>query len=136
MHRHSESSKTPSADVKRSGWAFMAWAATGAGLCVAALTPFTVGLFVLVPAGVAFTGLLLWPPSRNESAAGLLSGVGPVGLYVSYLNRNGPGNVCNATETHCVSEWSPWPWLVGGVLLIAAGIGLFVWLREASHEPR
>ena len=124
------------ANIGRSAWAFLAWAATGAALCAAALTPFTVGLFVLVPAIVALIVLLRWHGSRNASAAGLIAGAGVVALVVGYLNRDGPGNLCNATETHCVSEWSPWPWLASGVLLVAGAVAMFVWLRRTPHERR
>jgi hypothetical protein len=52
-------------------------------------------------------------------------------LLVAYLNRGGPGNVCTTTATSqsCTTEWSPWPWLAAGLLLVAAGAVTFAWLR-------
>lgn len=36
----------------------------------------------------------------------------------------GPGNVCTANS--CVDEWSPWPWLAVGLVLVVLGFALFV----------
>ena len=109
---------------------FLAWTAVGAGLVFAVLGWITVGVIVGPIAAVA---LLLWPGSRNSSSAGLVSGAGVIALYVGYLNRDGPGTVCHVTGTasSCVDEWSPWPWLAFGVLLVAGGVALRLWLRGA-----
>lgn len=121
-------------------WLFLLWAALGAGSFVALLTPFTIGI-VLGPLTVAaLIALLAWHRSRNGSCTGLLAGAGLVPLYVSYLNRSGQGEVCSTTGTrnHCVTEWSPWPWLVAGMLMGACGVALFLWLRSrtsARKEP-
>jgi MYXO-CTERM domain-containing protein len=55
---------------------------------------------------------------------GLLSGAALPALYVAWLNRDGPGEVCtrSATEVSCTDEWSPWPFLAAGLLLVVAGI--------------
>jgi hypothetical protein len=121
--------------VRPSPWPFLAWAAVGAGFCVAALTLFTIGIIVLPLSILALIALLVWRGGRNTTATGLLSGGALVALYVGYLNRGGPGEVCSttATEQHCVSEWSPWPWLAAGVLLLATSIGLFLRLRYAAE---
>lgn len=102
--------------VRPSVWLFLLWAVLGAGSSLALLTPFTIGI-VLGPLTVAaLIALLALHRSRNVSCTGLLAGAGIVPLYVSYLNRSGPGEVCSTTRTggSCVTEWSPWPWLVGG----------------------
>ena len=113
-------------------WPFIAWAAAGAGIVIAMLTPFTIGAFVFLPSAAVAIGLIACHGSRNETASGLLSGVGVVAVYVGYLNRRGPGDVCNAAATHCVTEWSPWPWLLCGTLLLGAGVGCFRWLRRSA----
>jgi len=106
---------------------FLGWAAVGACVSAAVLTPFTIGPFVLVAAAVG-AAVLVWRRGLSISCAGLLSGAGLVLLYAGYLNRGGPGQVCGTTATgqSCVSEWSPWPWLAAGALLIAAGVGVFL----------
>jgi hypothetical protein len=112
-------------------WPFFAWAAIGTGAFLALITGFTIGLLVLPLVLVALTALLIWPGSRTSAALGLISGLGLMPLVVAYLNRGGPGNVCTTTATSqsCTTEWSPWPWLAAGLLLIAAGAVAFAWLR-------
>jgi hypothetical protein len=106
--------------------AFVAWAAVGAGVVLALLTALTIGVFVLVASIVALA-LLLRRPGALRGLPGVLAGVGAVALYVAAINRAGPGDVCHqtATEQSCTSEWSPWPWLVVGLALVAAGALLF-----------
>src|ERR1035437_6768445 len=86
-------------------WPFLAWAVVGAGLCIALLTALTIGIFVLPVTLGGMAALLLWRGSRNGSAFGLPAGAGTVPLYVSYLNRGGPGNVCATAGTgqSCIS---------------------------------
>jgi hypothetical protein len=114
---------------------FLGWAVVGACVSVGALTPFTIGPFVLV-AAAAGAAVLVWRRGLNVSCAGLLSGVGLVPLYVAHLNRDGAGQVCTTTGTgqQCVSEWSPWPWLAAGVLLVVAGVAVFLTLRRTMRR--
>ncbi|MCW2524616.1 MAG: hypothetical protein JWO63_2951, partial [Frankiales bacterium] len=104
---------------------FLAWAATGGALALAAITPFTIGVFVAPLALIALVALVL--TARNESAAGALCGPAVLILYIGYLNRGGPGEVCTSTATSqsCTTEWNPWPFAVIGLLLLAAGVALF-----------
>lgn len=106
---------------------FAAWVVVGAAACLALLTPLTIGPFVLVAVIVALGVLLRLSGGIGAEVTGVLSGVGALLLYVAYLNRHGPGDVCttSATEQQCTSEWSPWPWLIVGILLVTAGVLLF-----------
>ncbi|MEK8109728.1 hypothetical protein NKG94_45375 [Micromonospora sp. M12] len=54
------------------------------------------------------------------------AGVGVAALYLGWLNREGPGRVCETTDTttSCTEAWSPWPFLVVALLLIAATVFL------------
>ena len=119
-------------------WPFFAWAAVGTGAFFTLITGFTVGLLVLPLVLVALAALLIWPGSRTSAALGLISGLGLMPLLVAYLNRGGPGNVCTTTATSqsCTTEWSPWPWLAAGLLLVAAGAVAFAWLRTRLSQPR
>lgn len=107
------------------------------GVCgsLAVLTPLTVGPFAAV---VALGGavLLIWRRGLGGSATGVLSGAGLIPLYIAYLNRHGPGQVCRSagsTSTECTDAWNPWPFLAIGLLLIAAGAFLFVILRRRTR---
>jgi len=128
------------AAVRPGIWPFLAWVALGAGFVLTALTALSIGVFVLPVAIAALIVLLRWRGSRNVTAVGLLTGAGIVPLYVSYLNRDGPGTVCRGTATGqtCIYEWSPWPWLLAGVALVAVGMGLFLWnwWRYAGRRSR
>jgi di/tricarboxylate transporter len=94
---------------------------------LALLTPLTIGRFVLVAVIVALAVLLRRSGGFDAGVTGLLSGAGLLMVYIAYLNRDGPGEVCriNPTGQECTSEWSPWPWLVLGIVLVAAGVLLF-----------
>lgn len=113
---------------------FLVWMAVGAGFCLGLLTAPTIGIFV-VPVAVG-AGLLVLRSrgGRTASAAGVLAGFGVPILPIAYLNRQGPGNICTSTLTggNCITELSPWPWVVAGLLLVATGIGLFLWLRRTG----
>jgi hypothetical protein len=119
-------------------WPFFAWAAVGAGACLALLGVLSIGLFVLPLVLAALIALLLWPGGRTVAALGAVSGLGLVPLFVAYLNRGGPGNVCTTTATSqsCTTEWSPWPWLGAGLALVALGAVAFGLLRaRLSQAP-
>jgi hypothetical protein len=90
----------------------------------------TIGLPVLVVVLIAGVVLVRRAGTMEHGVTGLMSGAGLLPVFIAYLNRHGPGEYCEttATEQHCTSEWSPWPWLVVGVVLVAGGALLF---REA-----
>ena len=113
-------------------WPFFLWMLAGAGLVLGLLGILTIGILVL-PVAVALAIVLTrWPRTRNRTAAGLLSGLGLVPLFVAYLNRAGPGTVCvsTATSQSCTQEWSPWPWASAGLALVTAGFVIFLTLRR------
>ena len=113
-------------------WGYVWWGVVGAllGFGVAALL--TVGIVFLL-AGVLLTVVgALVPALRNRSAVAIPSGVACLVLYLAWLNRDGPGNVCQTTglETRCVDEYSPWPFLVAAVVLVATSFALARVLRQ------
>jgi uncharacterized membrane protein len=113
---------------------FVAWIAVGAGACLALLTALTIGPAVLIAVVVATVLLVRRHGSVDAAMTGLMCGVGALLLCIAFLNRHGPGDYCetSATEQTCNSEWSPWPWLVVGVFLVAGGVLLF---RRAVRAP-
>jgi uncharacterized membrane protein len=120
--------------VRRARYAtFAAWTAVGAGACLALLTLLTIGVAVLVVVLIAGALLVRRAGTMEHGVTGLMSGAGLLALFIAYLNRHGPGEYCQttATEQHCSTEWSPWPWLVVGVVLVAGGVLLF---REALRD--
>jgi hypothetical protein len=105
---------------------FAAWAGVGLLFPLTLLGAFTIGLYML-PLAAAGTILLGRSSRARVGVVGLVSGFGLPLLWVAYLNRSGPGLVCvmTATSSSCQTEWSPWPWLVLGLVPTAAGVVLF-----------
>ncbi|MER6559265.1 hypothetical protein ABT300_16300 [Streptomyces sp. NPDC001027] len=115
------------------GW-FVAWLAVGAcaGTGLAALL--SVGVVLLLVAAVA-AGLLLRTSPRN-AIVGLSAGPAVPLFYLAYLNRGGPGTVCrtSADGQSCTDEYTPIPFLVGGLVLLCAGFLIFMALHRRSRR--
>ena len=124
----------PSRDFNGAG-TFLAWAATGACLGTGLLAAFTIGPFLLV-LGVIAAAVLIWRRRLGIAIIGAVSGLGLISFAIAYLNRKGPGQVCTTTTTTqtCITEWSPWPWLAAGIVLISAGLVLFLILRRSAQR--
>lgn len=105
---------------------FLGWCLVGAALALSMLTLLTIGPFVLLVT-LMLIGFLLWRVDFGWAMAGMISGAGLPVLYVAWLNRGGPGEVCTqtATQLSCSDEWSPWPFVVVGALLLAGGVVAF-----------
>jgi hypothetical protein len=116
------------ARTARSGWAwFVAWFALGVMWVLAVLGAFTIGIFVL-PIAVGGTILLATRRHAGDGIAGLISGFGVPLLYVAFLNRHGPGTICNVSRNggqSCTDESNPWLWLAIGIALVLFGAVLF-----------
>ena len=110
---------------RRASLAFLGWTAVGCGVALGVLTILTVGIFVL-SATALLAGFLAWRRPGPPAAPGLLTGFGLIPLYVAYLNRAGPGNVCttSALGQSCTQEMDPWPWVAAGLCLAGAGAAL------------
>jgi hypothetical protein len=114
------------------GW-FALWCVVGVGLSLGVLGAFTIGIFVL-PVAIAGGVLIATRRCRAGEPFGLAAGLGLLAIYVGYLNRRGPGVVCSTSTggSKCTEEWSPWPWLVGGLVLLIGGIGMFGMTRTTG----
>ena len=110
---------------------FFVWAVVGL-VCSLALVMF--GTLAAVPILIGL-GLAAFKPALRRSWLGFLAGAGTVSLYVAFLDRRGPGTFCwhTATAAECDQIGSPWPWVVAGVSLIAAGcVGQALRARASS----
>ncbi|MER5603847.1 hypothetical protein [Streptomyces sp. NPDC002265] len=112
---------------------FCGWFVVGALGSLGLLTVLTVGPYLL-PVAIAAAVLLAVRRGSSAGLPGLVSGLGVPLLYVAFLNRDGPGNVCTATASgeSCVDEFDPWPWLAAGTVLFLAGIVLALLLRRRT----
>jgi hypothetical protein len=117
-------------------WSFFAWPIVGAGLAFGILGLMTIGIYILPIALVGLLALVKWGGNR-KSSAGLISGVGLPIIYIAYLNRGGPGDICTPYGQggqQCTQEWSPWPWLIIGLGLVIFGVVVFLrQRRKAAH---
>src|SRR5690242_15451273 len=104
--------------MRTAGW-IVAWTLAGAALLLAVLGAMTIGLFILPFALLAIVALARRPAARRSWPAVFL-GAGLPLLYVAFLNREGPGEVCHrfTDGESCTQEFTPWPWLVAGALVI------------------
>lgn len=101
-------------------WSCACWLLVGSIAGVGVLSLLTIGALLVIVAGVLGVAGALIPALRNGSAWSLLSGTGTALLIVAWLNRRGPGDVCEGTargDVTCAETSNPWPFLVLGLVL-------------------
>ena len=110
---------------------FIAWMLTGAAYALGILGALSIGPYILVIT-VAATIVLATHTGSRVGLPALISGLSLPLFYVAFLNRSGPGTVCTSTATSrsCADEWSPWPWLAIGIVLLVSG----VWFAMANRR--
>jgi hypothetical protein len=105
-------------------WSYAWWLVVGAlaGMGIAALL--SIGLVLLLLAGVLAVIGARTPSLRNRSVLAIPAGVGTAVLYLAWINRDGPGNVCETTgtTTTCTDQVSPWPFVVVAAVLFAVSV--------------
>jgi 4-amino-4-deoxy-L-arabinose transferase-like glycosyltransferase len=104
-------------------WAW--WGVAGAAIGLGIVSLLTIGvLFLAVGVSSVIAGARA-RRLRNRSASMGLVGAAAAPLLLAWLNRDGPGTVCRS-DGHgggsCEQEWSPWPFVVVAILLLAAGV--------------
>ena len=110
--------------TKRRSWGwFGAWLLVGAVYAIGLVGILTIGIFVL-PVAIIGTVLLARQPASLRGAPGLVAGLGLSPLYVAFLNRGYGGPACQTNQ--CTQALDPWPWLAAGLVLVVAGVVVFV----------
>ena len=124
----------PAPAVGARAW-FGAFTLLGAAWAFSLVSILSIGMVILPLATVA-TVVLLTRRSSRQGLPGLVAGLGAPLVYVAYLNRAGPGNVCTAVVrgASCMQEFDPLPWLIVGLALVAAGVAAF--LIRTRSQPR
>lgn len=106
------------------GWTYAWWALVGALCGIGLVGLLTIGIaFLALGAVLAIVGVFA-SALRNRSAFAAVGGLGVAPLYLVWLNRGGPGQVCSTTgtTTSCLQEWSPWPFAAIAVALVLVGV--------------
>jgi hypothetical protein len=114
---------------------FLLWAVIGAAVALGTVS--VIGVFVLPLATITALLALRWRAGRR-GLTGIISGLGAPLLYVAWLNRDGPGEVCRTLASggqSCTDEWSPWPWLVAGAFFVLAGVVAFELTTRSQAPP-
>lgn len=101
----------------------LAWAGVGALTGLALAATFTPLILLLLPAAGAAV-LLGRRGGWGTEAFGFVAGLGVLPLVIGWLNRGGPGEVCQGPvdSPSCSDASSPWPWLVLGAALVVGGL--------------
>ena len=126
-----------SARRREPAWAYGWWLLVGvlAGIGIAGLL--TVGVVFLAAAVVLGAVGLGVPALRSRAAVVLPAGLAVVPAYLAWLNRGGPGSVCETSgaDVTCTQEWTPWPFVAAAVLLVAVAVVLVVVVRRRPAPP-
>ncbi len=112
------------------------WVLVGATVGIGIVGILSIGVFFLlvgaVLASVGLSSKRLRTPAIAMAVAGLA--IGP--LMIAWLNREGPGMICETSGpgTSCAERWSPWPFLVVGAMLVVAGVALTVVVARSRRS--
>jgi hypothetical protein len=124
--------------MRRAGWlVFAAWVLAGALAVFSLLGAASIGLFIAPLAGIAIWLALRFGRAGPEML-GMVSGAGAVCLLIALLNRNTSpcaeeGHILSPAETEAgCGGLEPMPWLVAGVVLVAAGVVAYALTRRST----
>lgn len=109
----------------RQGWGwFLAWAGVGVGAAFSVLGMLTIGSFIAIPTVVAAV-LLLRAAVTGRVMLGALTGVGLTLLWIGATWRSSPAVCSGSTDAaggECAEVWNWPPWVIPGLVLVAAGV--------------
>ena len=106
--------------------AWIWWIVVGAAIGFGIVGLLTVGVpFLALGLVMAVAGAVM-PRTRNRLAFMAVAGASAAPLTLAWLNRSGPGTLCetNGDETTCIEQWSPWPFVAVAIVLVATGVVL------------
>lgn len=117
-------------------WGYALWLCAGILLGFGYAGMASIGIFLIGLALIVILAGVSLPGARNTSVLALVAGLGAAPLFIAWNNLGGPGTVCRtrSTQTSCHELWSPWPFLLLGVALVAAGVGLALWIGRSSQR--
>jgi len=118
-------------------WRRVYWLVCGALLGLALVSTLTIGVVVFPFAAAMLVVGLCLRALRNRAALMMLSGAALVPLYVAWLNRGGPGQVCtvHGDVTECFGAWSPWPFVAVAAGMVAANVVALAATRSRDRRP-
>jgi hypothetical protein len=118
---------------KRDWLMFTGWLLIGACNLLGLLSILSIGIFIL-PITVVGTVALATRRNTERGLPGLVSSASLPLFLLTYLNRHGPGTYCTTSAdggNECLEGLlAPWPLLAVGLLLLVAGVVLFLRLRR------
>jgi hypothetical protein len=119
--------------IRPFAWVWWAFVGMMVGLGIAGLL--TIGAVLLAVALVMTIAGSRSPRLRNRSASMVLAGAAAAPLFMAWLNRAGPGTVCqvSGSVTSCTDETSPWPFVVVAVVLVVTGAAVARWGQRRSR---
>ncbi len=103
-----------------SGW----WLVVGAAFGIGVIGILTIGIFFFAAGAVLALVGLASPRLRTPAVGLLVAGLASGPLTIAWLNREGPGMICEplGSGTFCAEQWSPLPFLAVAAALIAGGV--------------
>jgi len=118
-------------------WHYLLWLAVGTLAGFGLLSVLTVGPVLLLGAA-ALGGLALHLRLLDRSAAALPAGLALAVVYLAWLNKDGPGDVCVSTGSGgtCVQEWNPLPIVIAAALLLGAAVLSWAVLPRVTRPVR
>jgi hypothetical protein len=126
--------------MRREGWlVFAAWVLAGALAVFSLLGAASIGLFI-APLAVVAIWLALRFGRVGPEMLGMVSGAGAVCLLIAFLNRGTTpcteqGHTLSTGETEVAcGGLEPTPWLVAGLVLVAAGIVAYALAGRGTHS--
>ncbi|MBM9503082.1 hypothetical protein [Actinacidiphila acididurans] len=115
---------------------FTGWLVTGSCYLLALLTVLSIGVFLL-PVAAAATVALATRTGSRRGLPGLLSSASLPLFVLTYINRQGPGTSCTTSaggRTCTDGLLNPWLLLAAGLIVLVAGIALFLVTQRRAGE--
>ncbi|MHB8186168.1 MAG: hypothetical protein ACYDDU_08770 [Dermatophilaceae bacterium] len=132
MTERTPTAKTPTAKT------LTAWILVGLAGLASVAGILTIGVFTM-PLVYAGAILLLVRPDRTRGLAIVLCGLAFGPLLVTWLNREGPGQVCRSYPPDgvaCGTQLNPLPWLGGAAASLAIATVLFLHARRRDATEK